>query len=190
MNIAVPAPSSRIDPQMWSFYTAHKARLVYIVENRQRILDTMAQRAPDEYIGGPANPYLKRWHLERRPPVSNEYLHQFMRSDEDRALHCHPWESLSVMLDGQMYEWTFKNGHDASEGYRRQLIKAGDIVYRPAEYTHRLEIEPEYSGRAVTVFITGPKIREWGFHCPKRWVPWQEFCDPNNPGQVGAGCGD
>lgn len=42
-----------------------------------------------------------------------------------------------------------------------------------------------------TLFITARYKREWGFHCPKGWVPWRKFTDPSTGGNtVGAGCGD
>jgi hypothetical protein len=44
---------------------------------------------------------------------------------------------------------------------------------------------------AWTLFITGRLKRDWGFHCPKGWVPWWQFTDTTTGGnQVGAGCGD
>jgi hypothetical protein len=39
-----------------------------------------------------------------------------------------------------------------------------------------------------TVFITGPIVREWGFHCPKGWVHWREFTDARDSGSIGKGC--
>lgn len=43
--------------------------------------------------------------------------------------------------------------------------------------------------RCWTLFLFGPKRREWGFHCEgKGWVPWQEFTAAGKPGEVGKGC--
>jgi hypothetical protein len=41
-----------------------------------------------------------------------------------------------------------------------------------------------------SLFITGPRRREWGFWCPKGFVHWKKFVDMKNPGEVGPGCGD
>ena len=57
---------------------------------------------------------------------------------------------------------------------------------REAEAAHRLEVIP--GGRAVSLFITGPTVREWGFHCPKGWVLWSLFVDDKDTGKVGQGC--
>ena len=37
--------------------------------------------------------YLSRWHIIPRNRYFNIYLHKFVGSDDDRALHDHPWRS-------------------------------------------------------------------------------------------------
>ena len=135
-------------------------------------------------IGQPGNDYLRRWFIIPRNPIFNIYLHQFMRSDDDRALHDHPWWNVSLLLDGEYIEHTMPQG-----GVNvRKRYGAGDLKFRTARYAHRVELidgKPYWS-----LFITGPKYRTWGFHCPTRWVPWQEFTKPENPGEIGRGCGE
>lgn len=41
---------------------------------------------------------------------------------------------------------------------------------------------------AWTIFIMGPRLRTWGFHCPKGWVPWYKYVNKDNKGLVGPGC--
>ncbi len=36
--------------------------------------------------------------------------------------------------------------------------------------------------------ITGPKVRECGFHCPQGWRHHEEFFAPHDKGRVGRGC--
>ena len=89
---------------------------------RQRIIDWAAARSPDFIIGGHEDPYLLRWFLIPRNPVFNVYVHLFLRSDEDRALHDHPWAAnCSILLEGQYLEHT-----PAGEFVRR----AGDWKFR------------------------------------------------------------
>ena len=57
-------------------------------------------RTPDLVIGGWDDPYLLRWWLIPRNRWFNVYLHLFLRSDDDRALHDHPWFNLSFLLEG------------------------------------------------------------------------------------------
>lgn len=57
-------------------------------------------RAPDFVIGRTGDPYMERWWLIPRNRFFNIYLHRFWRSDDDRALHDHPWVNLSILLKG------------------------------------------------------------------------------------------
>lgn len=139
----------------------------------------MSQRPADFVIGPSANPYLRRWWLIPRNARCNVYLHEILRSDDDRALHDHPWNNISLLLSGSYIE------HTPEGVFKRQ---AGDVVARAATDSHRLEI-PE-GGRAVSLFMTGPKVREWGFHCPRGWVHWRDFTAGPNGELIGRGCGE
>lgn len=143
---------------------------------------TMAARAPDFIVGGREMPYLNRWFVIPRNRFFNIYLHEFRRSDDDRALHDHPWVNCSLLVEGVYIEHTiFAGGIN-----KRRLRGPGDLVLRGPRAAHRIEILP--GRRCVTLFITGPRLREWGFHCPNGWVPWQRFVATNDHGAVGAGC--
>ena len=138
-------------------------------------------REPDFFIGGQENPYLLRWWVIPRNRFFNVYLHKFLRDDDDRALHDHPWVSVSVTLRGGYVEHT-------GGGVRRR--KAGGVVFRPARLAHRIELlrDGDRASPAWTLFITGPRIREWGFHCPRGWIHWREFTSETDSGNVGKGC--
>lgn len=145
-------------------------------------LGAATARAPDLIVGSRERPYLMRWWLIPRNPVFNVYLHLFLRSDDDRALHDHPWWSVSLMLRGTLREHTI----DAGGVHRRRLIHAGNVRVRSSRFAHRLElITPQ---PAWTIFITGPVMREWGFHCTKGWVPHGDFVTSEDPGVIGLGC--
>lgn len=145
---------------------------------------------PHFLIGDEADPYLLRWWLIPRNPVFNVYLHKFCRDDIDRALHDHPWVSLSVVLRGGYYEIT--EGPDGTS--QRRWFRAGSMIWRWATYRHRVELARGWTPEKKpvipcwTLFITGPKVRTWGFWCPKGFVPWTEFVNPHDSGQVGKGC--
>lgn len=139
-------------------------------------------RKPDLVIGGDANPYLRRWFVIPRNPVFNIYLHEIVRSDEDRALHDHPWINLSILLEGRYVEHTIAAG-----GINRRVERrAGDFKFRWPTHAHRLEIVPGETCR--TLFITGPRFRQWGFHCPWGWRHWREFTSGARGETVGRGC--
>lgn len=144
-------------------------------------LKTLVSGQPHFIVGTKENPYLHRWYLIPRNRWLNIYLHQFLRDDDDRALHDHPWRSLSILLRGRYLEIT-------PDGQRE--FRAGNIIWRNAEYRHRLLISPYGNRPAWTLFLTGRKVRTWGFWCPQGFVPWNKFVVPSKPGQVGRGCGD
>lgn len=139
----------------------------------------MASRPCDFPIGGRANPYLERWWAIPRNDGMNVYLHRVLRDDDDRALHDHPWDNTSYLIAGRYREIT-PEGTFARE--------AGSIVTRRATDAHRLELidgEP-----AISLFMTGPKLREWGFLCEKGWVHWRDFTGGEHGELVGRGCGE
>jgi len=160
---------------------------------RARAERAMAARAPDFVVGGTENPYLLRWHGLRRNAVGNVYLHDFRRDDDDRALHDHPWPSLSICLAGMMREtyaprsiWV-RPGDDPRDPalHRTRVVAAGDVVWRGPRFAHRLEV---VARPALTLFLTGPRVREWGFWCPQGFRPWQQFVAPDDKGDIGRGC--
>ena len=138
--------------------------------------DLMTSRPPDFVIG---DNYLLRWWVIPRNKLYNLYLHDIRKSDDDRAMHDHPWENTSLLISGSYIE------HTPQGVFKR---KCGDIVHRKPEDSHRLEIIP--GERAISLFATGSKVRDWGFHCPKGWVPWQEFTSPTDSSKTGRGCGE
>lgn len=148
-----------------------------------RFIARMTRRLPDFVIGGPQRPYLRRWWVLPRNRLFNVYLHQFLRSDDDRALHDHPWAfNASLILRGSYTEETIAAG-----GIRVRAVRcAGSFKLRVGPAPHRVEL---HDGQCWTLFITGPRVREWGFHCPDAgWVHWKRFTAADDKGAVGAGC--
>jgi hypothetical protein len=153
-----------------------------IMALRRLFLPMAEERAPDVIIGGAENPYLKRWHLTPRGDHEAVYLHHFLRSDDDRALHDHPWPSLGVILEGSYLEHVPGN----------VILRAeGDLVRRAPEDAHRVELLRDRNGREEpvwTLFLVGQRVRDWGFHCPKGWVHWRDFTSGEHGELVGRGC--
>ena len=145
-------------------------------------LSIASRRPPDFLIGGSENPYMRRWWVIPRNRWFNIYMHEFLRSDDDRALHDHPWFNLSILLRGRYVEHTIAAGgvHHSRE------MKAGAIKFRAPWSAHRVEIKPGET--CWTLFITGPVMRTWGFHCPNGWRPWRLFVDDRDAGKTGRGC--
>lgn len=170
------------------------------------------KRAPDRIIGDdPNHPYMLRWWLtpwsnyERdeakrtwrdklKASLFHIYLHNILRSDDDRAPHDHPWLNISIVLKGGYFEWLPDRERPVLPGHDYPLIRVwrgpGSIVFRRATALHRLEIPKGSPHGAWTLFITGPRIREWGFACPHGWRHWAVFTSADDPGRIGRGCGD
>jgi hypothetical protein len=148
-----------------------------------RLIRLAHRRAPDFIVGGLDDPYLLRWWVIPRNRLCNVYLHRFLRSDDDRALHDHPWVNLSILLRGSYVEHTIRAGgvHLATPR------TAGDLKLRGPGHAHRIEL---VDGACWTLFLTGPRLRVWGFHCAKGWVRWEAFVDGRDAGAVGRGCGE
>lgn len=154
-----------------------------------RVLDAgasavMASRPPDFLVGGGTTPYLRRWWLIPRNRWCNVYLHEFLRDDDDRALHDHPWAWCSLMLRGIYAEHTA--GPDGTQDVRHRC--AGSVSVHGPRFAHRLTLPDWRSCR--TIFITGPAVRTWGFRCPHAWVPWREFTCMENGRSISRGCGE
>lgn len=118
---------------------------------------------------------MHRWHLLRFRGWQLA-LHKIWRSDDDRALHDHVGDNLSIILRGQYTEMP-----------DRQVYGVGNVVFRKAEKPHRLVLDP---GKPVwTLWLRWPKRREWGFLCMSGWRHNKEY-SANTPGNsvVGRGC--
>lgn len=142
----------------------------------------IASRPADFAIGGHDNPYCLRWWVIPRNRWFNVYLHRFLRDDDDRALHDHPWDNCSITLRTGYDEVTEKGT------YRRLPHRA---YFRKAETSHRVVLVRDATGQPIqswSLFITLRVRREWGFHCPKGWRHWKEFVSERDAGAIGKGC--
>ena len=133
----------------------------------------------DLIIAPAGEPYLYRKHVLPRNKFMNIYFHKIVKSDDDRALHDHPWWNLSIILKGGYIE-VMQDG-------ARRIRGPGSVLFRLAKTAHRLEVVEGVD--CYTLFLTGPKVRSWGFHCPKGWVYWRDFTTSDG-NSIRGGCGD
>jgi len=133
--------------------------------------------------------YLLRWHLIPRNRFFNIYLHKFIGNDDERALHDHPWASISIKLKGRVVEHYMATALEQWIGgyyhlfpVKRRFVDI--LTIRPADFAHRLELVGNKP--AWTIFITGPVKREWGFHCKKGWQHWSTMTTKD--GKTIGGC--
>lgn len=135
-------------------------------------------RDPDLIIAPDGNPYLYRWHVIPQNTKANVYFHIQVASDPERPLHDHPWDNTSVILSGGYDEiwnptpWLHEPGHTSREQPPRQL-RAGDVCHRRAGEAHRLILPPDIP-YTMTLFTTGPRVREWGFWFEDGWKSYKD----------------
>lgn len=130
-----------------------------------------ARRPPDFLVGRQEDPQTLRWHLVPRNRWFNVYLHRWLKSDEDEATHDHPYWNLSIVLQGFYTEWV----GDAHERRAHCRFTSWRPVMRWPTTAHKICI---MDGTEVwSLFISGPRVREWGFHCPKGWVHFKTFIE-------------
>jgi hypothetical protein len=159
----------------------------FIINPLIKHMENLTKRKPDYIIGDSNSAYMLRWWVIPRNSYFNIYLHEIRRSDDDRALHDHPFSNISILLKGGYIEHTIAQG-----GVHYKIKReAGDVVARWATKAHRLEVLPYTAEPAMSLFITGPRTREWYFHCiEKGKILWKDFVNPTNTGEIGKGCGD
>jgi hypothetical protein len=124
---------------------------------------------PARYIGGRENPLIVRWTLFRLPRFGI-FLHKFCRSDHDRALHCHPWTFISIILRGGYSEiYQLPDAIHPCEDWRGP----GSILYRPAEWKHRVVLA---AGKASwNLILVGRRRRKWGFWPNGQFCWWRKY---------------
>lgn len=136
----------------------------------------MDSRPPDVVIGSDANPYVHRWWIGPHDQRASSYLHRFLRSDEDRALHDHRYDNVSTILEGQCREHFYNEPRiKQGDGFETHwfLRREGEVIQRKADKAHRIEL---IDGQPMTtIFFTGDAYREWGFDTADGWLHWKEF---------------
>lgn len=113
------------------------------------------------------DPYLSRWFLIHRKWLS-VFIHKFHRSDEDRALHDHPWNYISIILRHGYWEHS-KSGVE--------WIPEGSVIFRRGTWRHRIELDK--GKKAWTLIIRFKRYREWGFWNGEQFTQWQDWWRAN-----------
>lgn len=128
---------------------------------------------------GPEDVYLIRYFVFRSR-FFNFFIHQFLRSDRD-DLHDHPWDFVTYLVDGAYTErkWDDETGlirdtrrenwsYYSPDSGKKERVKMNTFIFRRAEDQHQVvvdaDLKMEDSNQApLTICITGPTRREWGF---------------------------
>jgi hypothetical protein len=109
-----------------------------------------------------AGPLMLRYFLIRSPWFA-VYLHRFLRSDNDRHVHDHPWSFWTLILTRGYFEHL----PDRSRHWR----PPGSILFRPAEWQHWVEVPRP----CWTFVVRFRKRRDWGFITSAGWVDHETY---------------
>ena len=163
-----------------------------------RIVAHFSASKPHVRVGDDNAPYMDRWMLFPFNRFCNVYLHRMHRSDDDRACHDHPFHFVSYIIRGGYFEFCLDPFVPAL--HHIVMREEGSFAFRRAEHAHRVKLHERLGADAQgdlfnsereswSVCLIGPKVREWGFHCPKGWVPHYLFTQPTaGCNKVGRGC--
>lgn len=136
--------------------------------------------------------YLRRW-IILRTPWFGIMVHKFLLSDDD-CLHDHPWPFWSFIFWGSYWEWcelddlTLKEKLKFFKRYGsiihssnrrtfnkslqiRRKFRAPMLLYRPATWKHRVEIQKP----CWTLVVTRRNIRKWGFWTKEGWIHHSQY---------------
>jgi hypothetical protein len=121
-------------------------------------------------------PYLERYYLflkERDRFPFNVFLHKFLKSDPD-DVHDHPWPFATLILRGGYWEWRpHFNSAGEKVGELAKWCGPGSFRTASAQTYHRIELDPAVT--CWTLFMPGPKQRDWGFLVRNKWVQWEQY---------------
>ena len=121
-------------------------------------------------------PYLERYYLflrEREQFPFNIFLHKFLKSDPD-DVHDHPWPYATLILKGGYWEWIPHFDTVGRKTGEYQVWRGpGHFRISKANSFHRIELDPDIT--AWTLFMPGPKQRDWGFLVKNQWIQWEQY---------------
>ena len=121
-------------------------------------------------------PYLERYYLflrERERFPFNIFLHKFLKSDPD-DVHDHPWPYATLVLKGGYWEWIPHFDTVGRKTGEYQVWRGpGHFRVSKANSFHRIELDPDIT--AWTLFMPGPKQRDWGFLVKNKWIQWEQY---------------
>jgi len=130
-----------------------------------------------------------RWHIFRWRGWQFA-LHKWLRSDDDRALHDHSAENLSIILNSGYFEVLSHGWQPLRIKFRWPLVP----YFRRADVPHRI-ILPSGGKPVWSLWLRWPPVRQWGFYCRSGWRHWKDYTNtrdysaPGSVSEVGPGCG-
>jgi quercetin dioxygenase-like cupin family protein len=122
----------------------------------------LARTLKMQHIGRDGKPYLDRYFAAGWNPTNRQqgpalFLHHFVASDQDDAVHSHPWGwSASLILSGG-----YREERCSPHGQRTtRELHPGDVNIIEANDKHRIDL---IAKDCWTLFLAGNYQQPWGF---------------------------
>lgn len=112
-------------------------------------------------------------------PWFNIYVHQILKSDEDKHFHDHPWHFASLLLKG-----AYRERSSYSPRWSSVITfdyYAGQIVRHLAHDAHSLTL---LTSSVWTLVFTFGKKRVWGYQTDNGWIDFKTYRQLKNEGKV------
>lgn len=130
--------------------------------------------------------YLTRLTLVKTPWFSVK-LHWIHKADPDRDLHDHPWNFTSFVLRGQYKELVCDKPDTRALWLRAEAVRTANsrtpikerlirwFNHKNTRSAHRIT---EVSPKLLTLVVTGPKTKSWGFYDEGtfKYTDWETYC--------------
>ena len=94
-------------------------------------------------------------------------IHYWLRSDDKRYMHNHPWWFITFVLKGNYTDVYLKDNI-----IQKDYLSRWSIRYRSSKHTHYVEIPKE---GCITILFTGRKLNQWGFWVNNRYMRINRF---------------
>lgn len=98
-------------------------------------------------------------------PLLRIYVHQILRSDLDYDMHDHPWNFVSLILEGA-YKEESTYAPSWQQVWTRKFYSF-DLVNHKASDAHRLTL---ISSEVWTLVFAWGWTRPWGYQTPNGWI--------------------
>jgi len=124
-------------------------------------------------------PYLARWIAYLAGTIR---LHRFLRGDDDRAPHDHPWWFITFPFTSYVEKYWARVEEERGGVHWTtctRIVKAWRFHFRPAEFRHYVIGRADGKDKPFwTLCITGysSSKRKWGFWPdPTKFVYWRDW---------------
>ena len=130
---------------------------------REKILLALTARMPARAIDLDGRHYIERYHIGRFKRLRvTFYLHRYLNSDGDRAVHDHPWRAaIGIPLIGG-YNEEVLTGLDTVKGWDSKMVRRHLFrwnIMGPLHFHRIAWVKPG----SWTLFITINRFKGWGF---------------------------